>query len=152
MCRGAERRYFKGVRLLEDATLADDAEEERQLRLLLKLRLNRSQCLIKLCWPKKACLELQKALEMDGKNAKALFRMGRAKKMIGTQILQIISSIIRERTGVYQYCCNLRGVSFPIMFNRKSQRSQKVPAARRSRGPQRSGHQARAGGPGPDDS
>ena len=84
--RGAERRYFKGVRLLEDSPLADEAEELRQLRLLLKIRLNRSQCLIKMCWPKKACIELAKALEMDPKNAKALFRMGRAKKMIGTQI------------------------------------------------------------------
>ena len=71
------------MKLLEDSPLADEAEELRQLRLLLKLRLNRSQCLIKLCWPKKACIELAKALEMDPKNTKALFRMGRAKKMIG---------------------------------------------------------------------
>jgi len=83
--RGAERRYFKAVKLLEDSPLADEAEELRQLRLLLKLRLNRSQCLIKLCWPKKACIELAKALEMDPKNTKALFRMGRAKKMIGNR-------------------------------------------------------------------
>ena len=134
--RGAERRYFKGVRLLEDSPLADEAEELRQLRLLLKLRLNRSQCLIKMCWPKKACIELAKALEMDPKNAKALFRMGRAKKMIGND--SNFESLYSEIFYTFTFC-------------RKSPRCQKVPDARPERETQRSRHQARVDGLGQGD-
>ena len=141
--RGAERRYFKGVRLLEDSPLADEAEELRQLRLLLKIRLNRSQCLIKMCWPKKACIELAKALEMDPKNAKALFRMGRAKKMIGNYNYTI--ECICKTGTLYSE------IFYTITFCRKSPRCQKVPDARPERGPQRSRHQARVDGLGQGD-
>ncbi len=49
----------------------------------MKLRLNRALCYLKIPWPKKACLVLQEALKMDKNNVKALYRMGKAKRMIG---------------------------------------------------------------------
>lgn len=63
--------------------MKDGGEEKRQKHLLLKLYLNRSHCFIKLHMPKKACLDLQKVLSMEPRNAKALYRMGRAKRMLG---------------------------------------------------------------------
>ena len=134
--RGAERRYFKAVKLLEDSPLADEAEELRQLRLLLKLRLNRSQCLIKLCWPKKACIELAKALEMDPKNTKALFRMGRAKRMIGK-----LKSFIDH--GLEALCVMGIGQARQTVLEhhricRKSPRREEVPFAGPEGGSQRS--------------
>ena len=44
--------------------------------------LNRALCYLKLQWPKKACLALQKALDIDNNSAKAMYRMGRAKRML----------------------------------------------------------------------
>ena len=76
-------RYQQGIKLLEDAEMANDAEEEDQKHLLLKLLLNRAQCLIKIHWPKKACINLQRALELDEGNPKALYRLGKAKRMLG---------------------------------------------------------------------
>ena len=63
--------------------MANDEEEERQKKLRLKLLLNRGHCLIKMHWPKKACIDLQKALELDENNAKALYRLGKAKRILG---------------------------------------------------------------------
>jgi hypothetical protein len=75
---------------LEESPLRNDEEESRQKRLLLKLRMNRAHCLIKLCWPKKACIELQKTIDMDEKNVKALYRMGKSKRMIGKCGMEIV--------------------------------------------------------------
>lgn len=78
----AAKRYERGCKLLEDADLPNDDVEKRQQRLLMKLYLNRAHCYIKIQWPKKACLVLQDALVIEPKNAKALYRMGRAKRML----------------------------------------------------------------------
>ncbi len=74
--KGAARRYTRGIRLLEDVELRNDQDEKQQKHLVFKLYLNRSYCFIKVHMPKKACLDLQKALEMQPYNAKALYRMG----------------------------------------------------------------------------
>ncbi len=44
---------------------------------------HRSHCLLKLNRPKKACVTLQNALDLDRHNVKALYRMGKAKYLIG---------------------------------------------------------------------
>ncbi len=66
--------------------MENEEEEARQKRLLLKLRLNRAHCCCKIPLPKRACLELAKAIEMDPKNPKALYRMGKAKAMLGNDV------------------------------------------------------------------
>ena len=78
----AAKCYERGGKLLDDAELANDTEEAEQKRLLLKLLLNRGLCYLKLQWPKKACIALQKALEIDSQAVKALYRMGKAKRML----------------------------------------------------------------------
>ena len=78
----AAKCFERGVKLLDDAQLADDDEEKEQKRLILKLLLNRGLCYLKLKWPKKACIALQKALEIDSQSIKALYRMGKAKRML----------------------------------------------------------------------
>ena len=75
----AARRFERAIKLLEDIELRDDAEEARQRRLLLKLTLNIGHCYIKFQWFKKACLALQRSLEIEPGNPKALYRMGKAK-------------------------------------------------------------------------
>ena len=76
----AARRYERGCKLLEEIELKNDEEEERQKHLLVKLYLNRAHCYLNIQWPKKACLALQSALDLEPDNAKALYRMGRAKR------------------------------------------------------------------------
>ena len=80
--RGALKRYERCLRLLEDAELKDDDEQERQNRLLLKMYLNKSQTCINLGMPKRACTAAARALEMEPKNPKALYKMARAKRKL----------------------------------------------------------------------
>lgn len=75
----AARRFERAIKLLEDIELQNDGEEKRQQRLLLKLTLNIGHCYIKFQWFKKACLALQRALEIEPGHPKALYRMGKAK-------------------------------------------------------------------------
>merc|ERR1719419_1348539 len=75
----AARRFERAIKLLEDIELGNDQEESRQQRLLLKLYLNVGHCYIKVQWFKKACLALQKALEIESNSSKALYRLGKAK-------------------------------------------------------------------------
>lgn len=78
----AAKCFERGAKLLDEVELANDEEEREQKKLILKLYLNRALCYLKLQWPKKACLALQKALEIDNNSAKAMYRMGRAKRML----------------------------------------------------------------------
>ena len=78
----AIRRYVNACKLLEDVDLKNDQEQEAQKRLLKKLWLNRSYCYLKINHPKQACVVLQQAIEEFPKEAKALYRMGKAKKML----------------------------------------------------------------------
>jgi tetratricopeptide (TPR) repeat protein len=74
--------YERGCRLLEDAPLQNDDDEQKQQHLLLKLLLNRALCYLEIKWPKKSCLVLQDALKINPRCAKALYRMGKAKRML----------------------------------------------------------------------
>ena len=51
------------------------------LALLLKLLLNAAHCYIKLQWPRKACTACKEALQIE-ENTKALYRFGKAKRML----------------------------------------------------------------------
>ncbi|TRY64381.1 hypothetical protein TCAL_01858 [Tigriopus californicus] len=81
--KNAIKRYERGIKLLEDVEMKDEEEERRQQDLLRDLQLNRAHCSLKVGWPKKACIGLQKALEIDPRNVKANFRMAKAKRMLG---------------------------------------------------------------------
>lgn len=76
--------FEMGSRLLEDVSLENGEQEERQKVLLMRLYMNRGHCYLKFepPVPKRACIVLAKALEIDGKNVKALFRMGSAKEKL----------------------------------------------------------------------
>jgi len=78
----ALRHYGRGIKLLEEVSLANKEEEERRQRLLLKLNLNSAHCCLKVKWPKKACIACREALEIEGNNTKALFRFGKAQRML----------------------------------------------------------------------
>ena len=75
-------RYVNACKLLEEIELKDEEDENAQKRLLKKLWLNRSYCYLKINHPKRACLVLQDALSEFPREAKALYRMGKAKKML----------------------------------------------------------------------
>jgi len=77
----AIRHYERGVRLLEEINLANVDQELRSRKLLLKLYLNSAHCYLKVQWPKKACIACKGALEIE-ENTKALFRFGKAKRML----------------------------------------------------------------------
>lgn len=78
----ALRHYDRGTKLLQEVSLANREEEERRQKLLLKLHLNRAHCCLKVKWPKKACIACREALDIEGNNTKALFRFGKAKRML----------------------------------------------------------------------
>ena len=78
----AVRRYVNACKLLDEVDLKDDKEEESQKRLLKKLWLNRSYCYLKINHPKQACIVLQQAISEFPREAKALYRLGKAKKML----------------------------------------------------------------------
>ena len=50
----------------------------------MQLYLNRAHCYIKIHAPKKACLDIHKVLYINPKNAKAFYRMSKAKRMFGS--------------------------------------------------------------------
>ena len=78
----AARRYVNACKLLEEIDLKKDKEEEAQKQLLKKLWLNRSYCYLRINHPKQACLVLQQAISEFPREAKAFYRMGKAKKML----------------------------------------------------------------------
>ena len=80
--RGAVKHYERGVKLLEETSLRDEEEEKRRQHLMLKLQLNVAYCAIKLKWPKKACIACREALNIEENNTKALFRFGKAQRML----------------------------------------------------------------------
>jgi len=78
----ALKQYERGIRLLVEVNLKDEGEEKEQRRLLMKLNLNKAHCCLKMHWPKKACIACKEALDIDPQNTKALFRFGKAKRML----------------------------------------------------------------------
>ncbi|XP_067931999.1 inactive peptidyl-prolyl cis-trans isomerase FKBP6-like isoform X2 [Watersipora subatra] len=81
--KGANHLYGKAIRILEDANLQDDKDEEDQRRSLLKLYLNRSICALKLSRWDQAITFCNKALDIEPRNAKALYRKAKAKMEFG---------------------------------------------------------------------
>ncbi len=133
--KGAARRYTRGIRLLEDVELRNDQDEKQQKHLVFKLYLNRSYCFIKVHMPKKACLDLQKALEMQPYNAKALYRMGEQAKWD-------LSTCLSVNPGHSRHCQASVGQLL---------RRQELPPPREPGLPGRHRHRQRAGQPGRDD-
>ena len=77
----AIRHYERGTTLLQETSLANRDQENRNRKLLLKLLLNAAHCYIKLQWPRKACTACKEALQIE-ENTKALYRFGKAKRML----------------------------------------------------------------------
>ena len=80
--RMALRHYERGVKLLDETNLANQEEEDRRQRLMLKLQLNVAHCCLKLKWPKKTCIACKEVLSIEANNTKALFRFGKAQRML----------------------------------------------------------------------
>ena len=80
--RLALKHYERGVKLLEETSLKNEEEENRRQHLMLKLQLNVAYCAIKMKWPKKACTACKEALTIEDNNTKALFRYGKAQRML----------------------------------------------------------------------
>lgn len=80
--RQALKHYERGIKLLEETSLRNEEEEKRRQHLMLKLQLNVAYCAIKLKWPKKACIACREALNIEENNTKALFRFGKAQRML----------------------------------------------------------------------
>jgi tetratricopeptide (TPR) repeat protein len=78
----AAKAFDRGVRLLIKVPLKDDIEQARQKPLLLNLLLNLAECSLLLKKPARACTACREALALDPLNFKALFRFGRAKRML----------------------------------------------------------------------
>jgi len=78
----ALKHYERAIKLILEVSLANREEEELRQKLLLKLQLNTAHCCIKLQWPKKACTACKEALDIDKENTKALFRRGKAERML----------------------------------------------------------------------
>ena len=79
--RIAVRHYERGIKLLQETNLANVDQEQRSQKILLKLLLNAAHCYLKLERPKKACIVCKDALNIE-ENTKALFRFGKAKRML----------------------------------------------------------------------
>ena len=80
--RMAFKCYERGRRLMEDVHVANEEEEGRCHKLLVKLLLNSAHCAIKLFWPRKACIACREALKIE-ESAKAFYRFGVAKRQLG---------------------------------------------------------------------
>jgi len=78
----ALKHYDRGIRLLQEVSLANREEEESRQRIMLKLQLNTAHCCLKVNWPKKACIACREALDIEKENTKALFRYGKAQRML----------------------------------------------------------------------
>lgn len=78
----ALKHYDRGIKLLQEVSLANREEEDRRQKILLKLQLNTAHCCLKVKWPKKACIACREALDIEKDNTKALFRFGKAKRML----------------------------------------------------------------------
>ncbi|CAJ1077341.1 inactive peptidyl-prolyl cis-trans isomerase FKBP6 [Xyrichtys novacula] len=74
----AKDRYKQGMTLLGNRDVQNDAEMEKIKKALLPLYLNLSLTELRLERPHKALKYSNKALEIDSKNTKALFRCGQA--------------------------------------------------------------------------
>jgi len=79
----ARGQYSQAARLLENGHLQNEKEEVKMKEILLKLYLNISLCQLKLNMHPMACKYARKALEIQPKNVKALWRLARALRHMG---------------------------------------------------------------------
>lgn len=71
-------KYLKAIKLLENCHLQNADQERWMNEVLLKLYLNAAHCFLELAEVKKVLTYARKALGIDPKNVKALYRMGKA--------------------------------------------------------------------------
>ena len=64
------------MRLLENARLKNDEEEEKWKSVLVKLLLNQSLCSLRMRKGRLAISQCRRVLELEAKNVKAHFRIG----------------------------------------------------------------------------
>lgn len=79
----AKGSYKRALRALEDLNLADETQEGAHEKMLIKLHLNLAQCHLFLKEPKLSAFHCKRVIEMDSRNAKALYRAGKATRIIG---------------------------------------------------------------------
>ena len=72
------KHHYRGIQLLQEVSLSNREEEEKRLKILLKLYLNVAHCCLKVHWSKKACIAWREALDIEKKNTKA--RLGRQRE------------------------------------------------------------------------
>jgi len=71
-------KYMKAIKILEDCNLQNRDQERWMNEVLLKTYLNAAHCSLELVQPARAIKYARKALEIDPRNVKALYRMGKA--------------------------------------------------------------------------
>jgi len=76
-------KYSQGLRLMENAHLANEREESKMKEISLKLCLNLSLCELKQNKHPRACKYARKALDIDAHNVKALWRLSVALRNLG---------------------------------------------------------------------
>lgn len=79
----ASNKYSQALRLIENARLQNEKEEQQMKEVSLKLFLNLSLCDLKQTRSGRACKYARKALDLDRKNVKALFRLAQGLRQLG---------------------------------------------------------------------
>jgi len=79
----ASTSYMRAIRLLENANLKNEYEEIEMKKSALKLYLNMALMDLKEAKSGRACKHARKALEIEPKNVKALYRLARALHQLG---------------------------------------------------------------------
>ena len=86
-CRHAFReaigRYLRCIRVLESISLMDDQQETDQQSLMRILCLNTAQCYLNLSRPARTVTYARKALYINSEDCKALFKLGKALRLLG---------------------------------------------------------------------
>eukprot|EP00096_Caligus_rogercresseyi_P015672 TRINITY_DN8141_c0_g1_i1.p1 TRINITY_DN8141_c0_g1~~TRINITY_DN8141_c0_g1_i1.p1 ORF type:complete len:334 (-),score=97.77 TRINITY_DN8141_c0_g1_i1:116-1117(-) len=79
----AYKTYESGIRLLEIVPVGNDSEDNERKKLLHKLRLNVGLCYLQSGKYPLTCESMHQVLSDEPNNLKALYRMGKAKRMLG---------------------------------------------------------------------
>ncbi|XP_065669005.1 inactive peptidyl-prolyl cis-trans isomerase FKBP6 [Hydra vulgaris] len=79
----ASSKYSQALRLLENTNLKNENEEKEMKKCALKLYLNISLCDLKQVRYRKSVKYARKALDIDNKNVKALYRLARSLRCLG---------------------------------------------------------------------
>lgn len=74
----ALKKYLKAIKILEDCHLQNQDQERLLNEVLLKIYLNAAHCSLELAQSARAVKYARKALSIDPRNVKALYRLGKA--------------------------------------------------------------------------